>query len=539
MSLGRGLSAALLEYAGRQEGARLHAERVVGFTVALDAEGNLKHVLHHPKPPKGERPHTALLPREAKLRSNGSAPLLISDNPQYVLGWRPGATPKQQKDTDKKHADYLALLDKAASIHPDAALIAQAARRLQRSDFPVSPDEGETVTFTVDGRNPHLHPAVQAFWIQHQSSEGKPEFFDAVTGEPAPLAGNSPAIKGITGGKAILSYQSTNASTAQRYGMTHLGVSEANIQAIAAALTALAQNPATSYRPAGTDLTVLHWLSEDSELDPWTMLNAPTEQAVHEALTAFEQGTAAAAPETRVMTAVTRGAAARLLVLDYAETSLEEATRHSRKFVEQTGGLPLWQLNAALGDLAGKTGDDLASALVMHALLGRPLPRRLLLLLTRKWNKNLTYTRAEAALLRLTLGWKEHMDIPEHLHNPYWLGAYAAHAGQFHQRANPGTGVTITDRFLRMMVQQPARGYGEMSGALAKLEQMLRRQRPALARILTEELTEVTARLHLPLPETFSVEEKAAFQLGYDQTRSRLFKEAKARKAQQANKEHA
>lgn len=538
-SFGGSFTARLLDYdrRGPQE-IRLHERRAVQWTVALDDTGAFLHALPHVKPPKGETPHLSLAPREAKGRGNNVAPLLITDNASYVLGLNsPGG---KTANGTKKRAAYLQLLEQAAPLHPDLQAALTGLHDLRAEQLP-GVQVGDLITVTVGGRNPHELPQAQQFWItQQRGPEGDPESgpgqTDAVTGQRGPLVQNTPLLKGVPGGKAVLAYQSRNATSFHAYGMTDLGVTASTAEAAARAMTRLAQDARTSHRVMGWDALLLHWLDTD-EPDPWLALTDPTQADVQAQLQA--QATGTGTETAMVNIAVVRGNGARLMVLHHARVPLRDAARHAQTYLRRTGQLPLWQAERALESTAGRLQKHLVSALHRHALLGEALPVSVQVLILSHWRKNLRLTRAQRALLTLALPEITVTDdlstLPEALRLPYTLGRYAATAHQVHRRANPGVSLTITDRYLRLLTTQPARAYGQMERTLQAVLRSVKRRQPGLHAHLTATLAEASAPITLPFPAHFTAEQQSALALGYEHETAQQISRAQARKAAQGD----
>lgn len=531
MSFSGSFTARLVDYDRRgPQDIRLHERRAVQWTVALDRHGGFLRALAHVKPPKGERPHLVLAPREAKARTGGVAPLLITDNASYVLGLnRPGS--KKNNGNDKRAA-YLRLLEQAAPSHPDLMAALTGLRDLRADQLPGLLDS-DLITVTVDGRNPHEHPDTQAFWInQQRTADPGATTTDAVTGERGPLIENVPLLKGVPGGQANLTYQSRNASAFQPYGLTSLGVTAGTAEAAARAMTRLAQDPRTAHRVTGWDALLLHWLDGD-EPDPWFALTDPTQADVQAQLQAQATGTGTETAAVNI--AVVRGNGARLIVLSHARRPLADAARHAQTYLRRTDGLPLWQAERALENTGGRIQTHLLSGLHRHALLGDPLPAAAQRLLLTHWRKNLRLTRAQRALLSLTLPEiTVHDDtsaLPESLRLPYTLGRYAATAHQLHRRANPGVSLTVTDRYLRLLSIQPGRAYGQMEHTLQAVLRSTKRRQPQLHAHLSAALAQASANLTLPFPTTFTADQQTALALGYEHEIAQQITEAQARKA--------
>ncbi|MDR6219955.1 hypothetical protein J2Y00_003566 [Deinococcus soli (ex Cha et al. 2016)] len=531
MTFGASLASRLVAFDRRgPQDVRLHERRAVQWTVVLDNDGTIIRVLPHPKPPKGELPHLVLAPREAKARGNTVAPLLLTDNATYVLGLnKEGA---RKVNGAEKRAAYLTLLEQAASRHPDLAAALTGVQALTSDHIP-GVQSSDLITFTIGGRNPHEHSEAQHAWItQQRGQDDLGNATDAVTGEASTLIANFPLLKGVPGGQHSLAFQSRNAKTFQRYGLSTLGVGASTAEATARAMTALASDPRTAHRVMGWDAILLHWLDHDAP-DPWLALSDPTQEDVRAQLQAQAAGTG---DETATVNlAVVRGNGARLVVLDHAQMPLRDAARHAQTYLRRTDQLPLWQAERALENTGGRVQTHLLPALHRHALLGDPLPGSVQRLLLTHWRKNLRLTRAQRALLALTLPEITVQDvstIPEPLRLPYAMGRYAATAHQVHRRANPGVSMTITDRYLRLLTTSPARAYGQMERTLQAVLRGVRRSKPHLHTHLSAALAQASTDLTLPLPTTFTPEQQSALALGYEHETARQIAEAQARKAE-------
>ncbi|GAA5501119.1 hypothetical protein Dxin01_00850 [Deinococcus xinjiangensis] len=536
MSFGLPL-AARLAHSSAKDAVRLHRVRPVNWTVDLDDAGQIIRVVPHPKAVKGETPYQVLAPKEAKNRAGSIFPLLITDTASYVLGLEKVGG-KKQNGRDKQLA-YQTLLKQAVHL-PLVCAVLRGANALTPERFgelaatagaaEVSADD--IITFRVAGQHPHDDPEVQAFWIDHVASAGgdKAEQVDSATGERGPLASNSPLITGIPGGMATLTWQSTNAPSMRRYGLTTLGLTQPTIERVAARLTELARDPLTSHQPKGSAFKVLHWL-EGEGVDPWLSLTQPTPENVRDMLTAASRS---AGEEALVNLAVVRGNSARLQVLDHAQVPLSVAARHAQRYLELTRDLPLWQAETALTYPGDKSAERLVAGLYLHVLTGQRLPSGLLPLLLNAWKRELKVTRAQRALtaLLLEIPMQDPSTIPPHLANAYQLGRYAQVAHHVHRRANPSSALTVTDRFLRLMATQPTAAFAQMERQLASVLLGLRRSRPQLETVLGKELAAVTAPLTLPLPLRFSLEEQAAFMLGFEHERGARIEAAQIRKAE-------
>jgi len=548
-----------LQVARRSTGrVRLHADRVVQWTVNISAEGNVTGVIPHGKAAKGERPYLSLAPREGKGRSNNVAPLLITDNAQYVLGAsKKGADEKSQLKSAAKHAGYLSVLKAASELHPDILAVSLAARSLSATDFPSPPTSEDLITFQVDGRNPHENPLIQKAWIdmvisddaESGAEEEGPSGTDALTGERSILASNGPLIKNLPGGEATLIYQSRNLPTFVNYSVKDLNVSRRTIEDLSAGLEMLAGDPATSFTQGKRDSVgdrkgskawtykMLHWLDDPAAgADPWLDLQSPSAEYLAGAM-AGEVGEREGDGDVAVNIALVRGNYKRVAVLAHHQTTLKNARRNADAFRKVAGDVPMWLMERALASKNGNPDHHHVQALLAAPMLGTPLPARLAWPVVDRWIQTRTLDRGEAAILRLSLTLphpqEEHIhnfaDLPPVLKNAYALGQYAAKVHVMHQRVHPGVGQTLTDRHLRMLSVKPARTYGEMSLKVAVLLRGHARRKRSEADSMQADLGTATSLLTLPLETSFTLDQRGAFALGYDQVmqvRRRAFQAA-------------
>ena len=353
---------------------------------------------------------------------------------------------------------------------------------------------------------------------------------DSVTGDATSLAGNSPLIKGIPGGKALLVMQSTNASSFVRYGLTTLGMGQVTLQACASSLTRLAADRQTSFQPPGCDFMVLHW-SSAQEPDPWHDLLSVGQAQLHQVLsgvrpaTAHEQGAA-------LHLAIVKGQGSRLMVQDHAQMTLGEAQRHLTRYYAVAGEIKLWELTLAARNDAGTVVPAAVQGLYLHVLLGRPFPAQIRNSLLGQFRRTLTLTAPQRALLALSLEHDMHdpANLPPQLKAAYLLGQYAAQLHELHRRLYPDVALSVTDRLLRALIQQPARVYGKMQAEAETLLLGARRHRPQLTQALTTDLDAFSTQLPLPLPATLTPEQQTVLILGLQAQRRALNDASRARR---------
>ena len=518
--------AALAALGSDNEGPRLHAQRAVRFTVELSPEGEVLRVVTHPKPTPDNPPYLALCPREAKARSGGIVPLLLTDNAMYVLGLnKPGG--KKANGLQKREA-YLALLQQGQHL-PILQAALHGAQQLTPDLFPDVTAE-DLITFRVGGVNPHEQTDVQALWVSLALPQDRESGQCSVTGTQATLARNSPLVTGIPGGKANLTIQSKNASAFVAYGLDDLGMSQETIEAVQRALNSLSRDPLHAWRIKGLDFITLHFV-EGPGLDPWGSLTEPTNAEISAALNAQTISES----DTRLHLIKLQGSAARLMLLDYRVLSLTEASCHTATYLRRTEGLELWKAESVMQDAGGKPIASLIHQL--HALIftAAPPSREWTRHLLSRFNQNLSLNRTETQLFKLIFS-EATMQDPQHLpddqYQAYQLGQFLATCDDLHSQANPTAQQHVGDRYLRSFPSATERGFASVSELLTSVISGLKPRKPGLALHLTRRLSAATSELKLPLPKRLNMDQHAAFILGYLQEKDRQFTEMIERKAQ-------
>lgn len=503
------LSTLLLQRAQATAGqeVRFHGKRRVNFTVELDQAGNVLRIVPH------EKGYEVFGATEAKARSSGIFPLLITDNAGYVLGTEKEGS--KAKNAAQKRQAYLKLLQEGVKAGlPGLDAIFKAAGELRPEQFPGA-DASSVLTFRVDGQNPHKSPEVQAFWIQTLSG-GETEGTCSVTGQMMPLATNSAGVRGVRGGMMSLASQSTHQESMRPYGLRTLGMGKETLELADRALSELARGETTAYH-LGAQGTFLHWLSEQAP-DPWEILTAPDQAEVHERLSAGESASHA---DAVIHIALVRGSSKRLQVLMHATLPLSEAEAHAQQFRRRFSG-EMWQAERALrltSDPKEQVPPHLRLSLYEHALSGRPLPSAVMQRLVSQWRKKAALTRAQRELLALHFPEDAMNDpnlLPPPLAQAYFLGKYAATVHQLHMQVNPRVGQSAAERHLRLLTTMPDRGFVLMQRDIGNVLKGVK-SRPGLHYRLQERLGLATAPLTLPLPERLDTQQQAALSLGYSQ----------------------
>ena len=518
--------AALAALGNENEGPRLHAYRAVRFTVELSTEGEVLRVITHPKATPDSPPYLALCPREAKARSGGIAPLLLTDNAMYVLGLdKPDA---RKTNGPKKRAAYLALLKQGEHL-PLLQAARIGAEHLTPDLFQEITAE-DLITFRVDGVNPHEQPDVQALWISQALPQDRESGQCSVTGTHAPLALNSPLVTGIPGGKANLTIQSKNASAFIAYGLDNLGMAQETMEAVQRALNSLSRDPLHAWRIKGVDFITLHF-TDGPGTDPWESLTEPGNAEISAALNAQ----AVTDSDTKLHLLKLQGSAARLMLLDYRVLSLKEASRHAANYLRRTHGLELWKAESAMQEAGGKAIPSLINQLHALIFIGTPPGPDLRRHLLSRFNQNLKLTRPETLLLQLTFPeatMQDPQQLPPDQFQAYTLGQFLATCDDLHRQANPTAQQHVGDRYLRSFPSATERGFASVSEVLTSVISGLKPRKPGLAVHLTRRLSTATSKLQLPLPKRLNVDDQAAFVLGYLQEKDRQFTAMAERKAQ-------
>ncbi|GAB4430048.1 MAG: type I-C CRISPR-associated protein Cas8c/Csd1 [Chloroflexi bacterium OHK40] len=518
----------------------LYSETVVRYIVELDPGG----VLLNPRPidtadpssPRTRRGERYLMPQVQ--RTSGVKPLLVTDKPDYTLGFvGDGAKPERVAAC---HQAYRSLLRRCAEATraPElwAILRFLDSGPLDQLHLPDDFDPSALLTFRVGERFPTDLPAVRAFWANENdpAAVGATVMQCVVCGQQRPVLERLQGkVKRIPGGQTSgTSIISANANAFESYGL------EASLVAptcadcgerFTKALNELIDSETN--RVFLGDLVVVCWTREATGFNFLTFLDDPSTNEVQALFASVARGGPLPEVDDTAFYAVALSASGgRAVVRDWIDTTVGVVKANLRDWFERQaiaddrGGpsTPLsayWLARATVRD-AQDLRPNIPRALIRTALTGTPLPLGLLYQAVRRNRAEQKVTRQRAALIKLVLlsnhpSYQEWIMADLNLNNPepaYQYGRLLAVLAEI-QRAAIGK-ASVIDRFYGTASSAPAAVFGRLlRGAqphLAKLE----RDRPGVATALQRRLEEVMRKIDGFYP-TLTLEQQGLFALGF------------------------
>lgn len=521
----------------------MYAKTRVRWLIDLDLNGKLLGPLIplEGEAPRPERGKLLDAPALAKKRANTISPQLLADNAQYVLGITPEG--KNAERTDKYHDQFVSLTELCASEAGDTGVLAvlKFLQRLDVEKLPLPDDFNPTqnITFRVDGKWPIDSPEVRKWWAEHaMATDESVEGQCLVTGRYGRIVKRTPQpIKGIPGGQSSgLMLISANSDAFESYGREASLTSPVSLEAaerFGKALNALLRDERTYLRVG--PLVYVFWTRSESEFSPIDLFRQPTPETVMVLLKAPINGDAyATADEVDFYALALSASGGRVVIRDWIETTIGSVKRNlgrwfSRMHLKDLRGeryYGVFALAACLFRDINRENSNLISntvALLMHgALLGSPLPDRLLAQVIGRNRAEQNVERRRVALTRMIL--MSHLDNPKEdymteleLSNrdpAYLCGRLLAVLEGIQRLAIPGATATILDRYYGTASSAPATVFGTLlRGAQAHLAKLRKTRKPAFLAI-TRRLEEITE--HLPeFPRTLTLKQQALFSLGY------------------------
>jgi CRISPR-associated protein Csd1 len=534
----------LVEYSGRIDlPPRLYDERPVRYVIQLRGDGRL--AAPEPLDTADKENKRGIMRRVPSLaRGNVDVALLFADHAEYTLGLgREGTDPSK---VTNRHRLYRQLVDDCARATGDPAVQAVAAflaaEPLRQLRLPDDFDPTGYITFTVDGRFVVDLPAVQQFWAEQNdpAAKGAAEMQCVVCGQRRPvlriLEGK---VKGIPGGQMSgTSIISANADAFLSYGLeqSHIAPTCAECgERFTKAINALLADRSSSRRIGGG--AFVFWTREEVGFDLLNFLDNPTSALVRELIAGLESGRdlTREVDETAFYAASLSASGGRAVVRDWIDSTVGRVKDRVadwlrrqaivQPFGEEPRGQPLWRLVGAtvreLNDAPAAT----LQALLHSALLGTPVPERLLHLALQRSRADLEVTEAQAALIKLVLcgaseRWEETLTrLDETLDDPgYLCGRLFATIEQIQTTAAGGQGQdvksTVVDRFYGTASSAPATVFGTLlRNARVRLSQLEDSNYGAYRRLF-DQLQDIAERLRT-LPRTLTLEQQGLFALGY------------------------
>ncbi|MFI7598290.1 type I-C CRISPR-associated protein Cas8c/Csd1 [Actinoplanes sp. NPDC049681] len=509
----------------------------------------------------------------AVTRTGGVSPTLAVDTPEYVFGWE-GEASKPDR-VAKQHAAFRDLIFAWEQADDDPAgpahTIAEFYRRHHDADVDQPPGwtRGDLVAFRVGQTVACGTDTATRFWaIVAGARKGSGRVgLCLVCGQPRPLLNTIPQqiprrwLPGASNNASLVSINEAVHGYGLKKELVHTPVCTDCALKFTSALTDLLSDPQHSVAYPGQNVRLAWWIVGGSDYDPWGTLEQPNDADVARLLTDVHRGAQPTLDDTSTFCSLTVGGnVARVMVRDWVQMPLPQLKQHiaawlddheiADAFTGEVTRIPLRHLARVTGRWDRRRGvwadfgargedrpDGVHRALLAAAVLGRPLPPRLLVHLIHRIRADGRVDTARAALIRLSL--RRHPRIPAadrealmptlNTDNPspaYLAGRVfavledlqGANARAYGQDIN----TTFADRYFSRAVTSPLTALvAGRRDARAWLKR-LRRAKPAAASAYEQRLDALFDQLADAggIPASTVAVHQAAFILGYHQERA-------------------
>jgi len=493
-------------------------------------------------------------------RSSNIAPALLADTPGYVLGIM------DSKNPEKKHQAFVDLVKKCAEKTklPSVEAVLKFLSSEKLPDPPEGMQEGDRITFRVDGELPIEHKKVQEFWALYTSDPRSKHGQCLVCGrENIPLEVNLPVkIKGVPGGQPSgTQIVSANADAFESYGLERALTSPICRQCgekFGKALNALLSHENSHLRVG--PLVYVFWSVDAPGFSPLSFLREPDPNLVKDLLSSYSTGKKVLIEEDTAAFYATALSAAggRVVVRDWLSTTVGSAkTSLARWFELQdvvdwdgSPGRPLGIREMALSlyrkvdDIPAWVIKDLVSAALHQTLL----PDSILSLAVRRsqvsGSEEPKVTHSRAAVIKAVLSQNLPLEEAKNMtelnatsKNPAYLcGRLLAVLESVQRQAVPGIKGTLVGSFFGSASSAPASVFGNLLRlAQSHLEKLRKTNEPAYHALQTR-IESILADLEA-FPSTLSLREQALFCLGYYHQRAADRKSARERSQANSDEE--
>jgi CRISPR-associated protein Csd1 len=563
-----------------------YMRQAVRYLLDLDADGN----------PMGGLTDTAVKTDSQRrfgttrlvpsiTRAVAIAPRLAVDNGEYLFGWLSDSAKPDR--VAKQHQAFRDLIEEWAVSEPLGPGPAIAAFYRKGHDRRFQPPEGwgrgDLISIRVDGRNAADTEEAQRFWVEvagERKSSGRTDMC-LVCGEVRPLLKTIPQLvprRWLPGAKNSASLVSVNEAVhgyELRKFLTHTPICAGCGLRFMGALTSLLADPDHSTTLQGQNVRLVWWVVGGSTFNPFDIVERPDAAKVRRMLSGPATGVEADIEMSSVYCSVTVGGnVARVVVRDWVEQPVSKIKESISAWFDDHGMIDAWtgevthvpvsQLVRVSGRFqAGRGGaggmwvnlgakgedrpKDAYCGLLRSALLGRPLPPKLLNHLIHRIRADRRVDTGRAALVRLAL-----RRLPNYPHregltptlNPdrkqpaNVCGRIFAIMDDLQRTvfrvANQNINTTFAERYFGRAIDNPqvvlVSGRRNTTAWLKRLRGPLRRAHWASA--YERRLDELFGQLD-KIPSSAVLTDKAEFILGYHQQRANLRAE---RMAAAANK---
>lgn len=508
-------------------------------------------------------------------KTSGIAPRIAVDSPDYVFGWvAEHAKPDRVR---KAHAAFRELTDQWVAADPEGPAVALQRFFADGHDTRIIPEDwkrGDLVAVRIGETFLHATESAHRFWATvaaDRKSSGERGVCLAC-GEYAELLKTIPQqlparlVPQATQSASLVSINKATHGFDLTEQLVHAPVCASCGLLAMNALESLLDAQWTSAR-TGQDTRMAWWVTGDEEFD-LEILDQPTPQRVRELLASPVYGRRPAREDLSMFCAVAIGGnVSRVMVREWIEMPLERVQANLAAWFRDHQMVDLWsgqQRWSGIGRLSWATGrwiaggsgergayaqfgasgadrpEDVYHGLLRAALLGKPLPPKLLAHVVRRIRADGRLDTERAALIRLalrrdsTISETEREAIMPTLNPDDHRPAYVAgrlfavladiQASAAFAAGDDQPGVTFTDRYFARAVTSPAVALVAGRRDTPAWLKRMRAYKPAWAFVAERRLDELFAELDDAggVPHGAVLADQAAFILGYHQERAKM-----------------
>ncbi|WP_329104628.1 type I-C CRISPR-associated protein Cas8c/Csd1 [Micromonospora sp. NBC_01699] len=569
----------LVEYAETSDDVipPFYARKAVRWILNLSADGTpTGDFVNTAEPTDPQRKYGTLRLVPAVTRTVGIAPVLGVDNGEYVFGWlSEGAKPER---VAKQYDAFRELIDQWAAAEPTGPGPAIAAFYRDGHDRKLEPPDGwarpDLITFRVAGAYAAETEQAIRFWAGiagDRKGSGRVGMC-LVCGQVQPLLKTIPQqipqrwLPGATQGASLVSMnEAVHGYELQKF-LTNTPICADCGLKFMTALTGLLSDPRHSTAFSGQNARLAWWVLGGSTYDPWAWVEQPDPTAIQEMLAGPATGSDRSVDDSSTYCSVTVGGnVARVVVRDWVEQPIRAIQDNIRKWFADYPMVDAWTgevvypgiphlarvagrfeagRNGANGSWTkfGASGEhrppDMFHRLIGAALLGRPLPPKLLHHVINRIRLDGRLDAARAGLIRLALRRHPYLsqDDRERLtptlsvdkkHPAYVSGRIMAVMDDLQRTvfrvADQKLNTTFAERYFSRAIDNPQvvliSGRRNTTAWLKRLRGPL--HRPNWSEAYERRLDDLFMRLDA-IPSGAVLTDKAEFILGYHQQRADL-----------------
>jgi CRISPR-associated protein Csd1 len=531
----------LVEYSYQLDPLPRHYEkRLVRYRIRLRGDGVFLGLIDLAGTGEGKQSRGQAYAVPNTVRGVDIKPLLFADHAGFTFGLSREENPKKNR-LAAQHQAYLELAQECArqTGDPRVQAVVRFLETARPEEFlPSDFDPTGLITFEVDSELVTDLPAVQQFWASYCDPANSRTLQCLVCGQEKPTLRILGKIKGIPGGQMSgTSIISANSEAFESYGLEQSYIAPTCLdcgERFTRALNALLDSEESRLQ-VGESVFVF-WTRAKQALSFGRLLSDPNPQQVRDLIRSPQTGRWTPEIDAERFYAIGLSASGgRAVVRDWVDSTVGEVRANlshwfARQEVVQRNGDPprpqaLWRLTGATLRPGEETPAATTRLLVRAALLGLPVPERVLALALQRSRATGEVTEAQAALIKLVF--TSHDLFPEEAlteldptqRDPgYLCGRLFATIEQIQsttvrQQSQQVTS-TVVDRFYGAASTAPASVFGNLLRLARVRLSQLEDQNPGAFVRLFHQLQEIAAGLQT-LPKVLTLQQQGLFALGY------------------------